>query len=316
MRRSNKTIICKEQAGVSLANWLSGRFSYLSLEQWLQEIEAGRVEFRGGVPTGLEILEQGDVVEYFPIERPEPPVDLSYKVVYEDQDLLIVNKPGNLPCHPGGRFFNHTLWALLKPNYPQFHILNRLDRETSGLVIIALNKKAAAHISNQIKNRTVEKMYKVLVHGTVTKSVDAVGWLSNDASSEIRKKRVFTYTEPQGDEKIQSSSTWFETIAQNELFSLLKVKLGTGRMHQIRATIFSLGYPVVGDKIYGLNDQFYLRYIHGELTDEDHEKLILSRQALHACGLTFCHPSTQAFVHFEATTPKAFNAILGLSQSS
>jgi len=312
LRRSNKTIICKEQAGVSLLDWLSGRFSYLSSAQWLQEIEAGRLEFRQGKPTGLEILEQGDVVEYFPIARPEPPVDLSYKVVYEDQDLLIVNKPGNLPCHPGGRFFNHTLWALLKPNYPQFHIINRLDRETSGLIMIALNKKAAANLSKQVKNRTVEKLYKVLVHGTVTESISAEGWLSRDTASEIRKKRVFTYDEPQSDEKVQTSSTWFEPLSQSNSFTLLKVKLGTGRMHQIRATIFSLGYPVVGDKIYGLDDHFYLRYIHGELTEQDYGRLVLSRQALHACGLKFRHPSSNAFVEFEALVPKELEDVLNL----
>ena len=310
MRRSNKTVICKEQSGIALENWLSGRFSYLTLEQWQSEIQAGRVLLQEQKPMGSEILNQGDIVEYFPIERAEPPVELSYEIVYEDADLLIVNKPGNLPCHPGGRFFNHTLWALLKQTYPQFHIINRLDRETSGLVIIALHKKAAANLSNQIKNRTVEKMYQVLVHGKTEPSINAEGWLSNDESSEIRKKRVFTFEEPQSEEKIQSSSTWFETLSQNESFSLLKVKLGTGRMHQIRATIFSLGFPVVGDKIYGLDDQFYLRYIHGELTKQDHNDLILDRQALHACGLKFSHPTSNQSVEFEAPVPKEFKATL------
>ena len=310
MQRSNKTIICKEQAGRSLECWLSGRFSYLTLEQWQTEIKAGRVLLQEEKPTGLEILEQGNVVEYFPVERPEPAVDLSYQVVFEDQDLLIVNKPGNLPCHPGGRFFNHTLWALLKKDYSQFHIINRLDRETSGLIIIALHKKAAAHLSNQIKNRTVEKWYQVLVHGVTEPKIDAKGWLSPDTTSEIRKKRVFTFDEPQVDDKIQTSSTWFKLVRHNNSFSLLDVKLGTGRMHQIRATIFSLGYPVVGDKIYGLDDQFYLRYIHGELTKQDHRDLVLTRQALHACALKFCHPVSNESVEFTAPTPKEFDLVV------
>jgi RluA family pseudouridine synthase len=309
LQRCNRTTICKEQAGDSLVSWLSGRFSYLTREQWQIEIEEGRVVLNQGKPSGNECLSQGDLVEYFPIARPEPPVSLHFEVVYEDQDLLIINKPGNLPCHPGGRFFNHTLWALLKKEYTQFHIINRLDRETSGLVMVALNKKVAANLSLQIKNRRIEKFYEVLVHGVTPPQLDAVGWLSKDSASEIRKKRVFTEVDPQ-QEGAQTSSTWFDCLAQNQQFSLLRVKLGSGRMHQIRATIYSLGYPVVGDKIYGINEQFYLRYIAGELTDQDREDLLLPRQALHACELHFVHPTSKQPVQFRVESPVEFQKLV------
>ncbi len=309
MKRSNKTIIQKEQAGLILEQWLTQRFSYLSKEKWLLEIESGRLVLNDVKATSGHCLVIGDCVEYFPPERPEPPVDLTYQVVYEDEDLLMINKPNNLPCHPAGRFFNHTLWAILKQKYEQFHIINRLDRETSGLIIVALNKKAASHISKQIMNRNVTKAYYVLVHGEMKQDIEAEGWLVNDEESEIRKKRRFTYEEP-SDEKAQTSSTWFYPEKSNSQFSLVRVKLGTGRLHQIRATVFSLGYPVVGDKIYGLSDQFYLKYINGLLNEDDKGQLVLGSQALHAYYLKFLHPTTKEEVEFEAEIPQVFTTLL------
>lgn len=91
---------------------------------------------------------------------------------------------------------------------------------------------------------------------------------------------------------------------------MVRVKLGTGRLHQIRATLFSLGFPVVGDKIYGLNDQFYLKYINGELDETDRGQMVLENQALHAYYLKFIHPTTHQEVEFKASIPQAFTDLI------
>lgn len=220
------------------------------------------------------------------METDSQPVDKKVKILFEDDGLLVVNKPGNLPCHPGGSYLENTLLHVLRGNgYETLYIMNRLDRETSGIVLLAKNQMVAKSLSNQFKNHTVRKEYTVLIHGEFPEEMSVSGWLVHDDNSAIVKKRHFVQCEEKPTERAEFAETEFKRISYNSGISRLKVFPKTGRTHQIRATLYSLGFPVVGDKIYGLDETIFLRFISDTMTDADRERLIYARQALHASSL-------------------------------
>ncbi len=280
-------------AGCGLLDFLSRRFTYLDRAAWQEEIAAGRVIVNAVSITTTHTLQVGDEVEYHPLPMSEPEVATDYRVVYEDDDLLLIDKPAPLPCHPGGRYFCHTLWALLKEHHdlPQPFFINRLDRETSGLVLVAKNEDTARHCAAQFTNHMVEKEYLVLVEGMFpAPEVTATGWLAPDPESAVRKKMRFYRECPPLDAK--ACCTEFTRLTTNNTLSLLRARPHTGRCHQIRATLLGLGFPVVGDKLYGVDEKFFLRFISNRLTATDWQRLRIPRQALHASRLTITHPAT------------------------
>lgn len=288
MERKQEIIIQKQENGLVLLPWIAKRYTYHSLQKWEQYIQEERIKINdcGIVPE--TILNTGDKVTYYPEPVIEPSVNIEYKLVYEDSDLLVINKPSDLPCHPGGIYFNNTLWYILKQKYEYVSLVNRLDRETSGTILIAKSKESASFYSNKMMEREIEKEYLVLVHGVLKGDINARGWLGNDSDSIIRKKRKFivdvnaVQEDSEGDPHREFSHSSFTTIKSDDKYSLLRCKIFTGRTHQIRATICSLGYPVVGDKIYGLDDSFFLKFINDTLTKDEWNVLVIANQALHS----------------------------------
>ena len=132
--------------GLALDQFLAGRFTYRSLEEWRERIRSGEILLNGTMVEPERRLELHDCVEYFPGDLPEPEADLRYRIAYEDETVLVVDKSGNLCAHPSGPFFRHTLWHLLSTRFGQIHLVNRLDRETSGLLLVAKNSSAAAKL--------------------------------------------------------------------------------------------------------------------------------------------------------------------------
>ena len=278
--------------GQVLLPWITGRYTYHSLEKWERYINDERIKINdcGIVPE--TILKTGDKVTYCPEPVIEPSVNIDYKLVYEDSDLLVINKPSDLPCHPGGIYFENTLWHILKQKYEYVSLVNRLDRETSGTILIAKSKESASFYSNKMMEREIEKEYLVLVHGILKDDINARGWLIKDCDSIIRKKRKFipdanaAQEDGEGDPNREFSHSSFTTIKSDNKYSLLRCKIFTGRTHQIRATIYSLGYPVVGDKIYGFDDSFFLKFINDTLTLDEWNVLVIANQALHSFKTT------------------------------
>jgi 23S rRNA pseudouridine955/2504/2580 synthase/23S rRNA pseudouridine1911/1915/1917 synthase len=251
------------------------------------------------------LLKQHDMIEYFPGDIPEPPADLTYKTAYEDETLLVVDKPGNLCVHPAGPFFKHTLWHLLSSKYGKIHIVNRLDRETSGLLIAAKTPEAAARLGG--KNWELHKEYSALVFGDFQQEVDAAGFLVPDAASLVHKKRRFVFERPENMKGAESA----RTILRREFAvpggkSVVRAIPVTGRLHQIRATLYSLGFPMVGDKLYGLDERIYLKLRNQEITAEDRALLQMERQALHSTLLEFKHPVTGEIIKTESPLPPDF----------
>jgi RluA family pseudouridine synthase len=292
--------------GLCLDNYLAERFTYHPLGKWRELIADGQIMLNDKQCSGSTILAKNDVLTYAPRDLKEPPVDFNYSIVYEDEHLFVINKSGNLPCHPSGPFFKHTLWHHVSSRYGKIYLINRLDRETSGLLIAARNPGTAGKFSKQLTQ--IEKEYRALVFGDFNKAVDADGYLIKDTASIVRKKRNFVFADklPNDAEKASAVKTLFEPVWSKDGFSLVKAVLKTGRLHQIRASLFSLGFPVVGDKLYGPDDRIYLKIRDDKITDEDWSNLVMRRQALHSYRVSFIHPEDLQKMEFIAPLPGDF----------
>jgi RluA family pseudouridine synthase len=300
----------EKDEGRALAVFLAKRFTYHSESEWAERIGSGRVTVCGKRVNGEAPLKAGDLIRYDVSGVPEPPVDERVSVVLEDALLLAVNKPGNLPCHPGGRYFNHTLWALVKERMGVSDpvLINRLDRETSGLVLIGKTPEAAHNLWKQFSSRLVVKRYTVYVEGALEGRLQASGWLVPDGQSVIRKKRRFVPAASAGGTPPCPDAEWAETVVEGVSrsgdFSVVSAEPKTGRLHQIRATLCSLGFPVVGDKVYGVDETSFIRFCTDSLSAEDWGRLRLRRQALHAGYLRFRHPRFGAWTELRVDVPE------------
>ena len=311
--RKSLTVIDAADDGMALLSYLCGRFTYRDCSQWLAELSSGRLLLNDRMATGDEMLHGGDLLEYRPEPRPEPPADFTVTLLKRMGNLAFLSKSGNLPCHPAGCFFNHTLWAMLKTGMVQglepcddIHFISRLDRETSGVVLVALDGRSAKDALRAMERKDAVKEYRVFVEGVFPEQVTADGWLWTDPDGRVSKRRCFTpavsFGGPQqqlqfGEGpaggvlpdralKPERAVTEFRLIRRWGAVSEVSAVLMTGRTHQIRATLCGMGFHVVGDKLYGADESRYLRFIGGQLTPEDHKSLRIGRQALHAWRLT------------------------------
>jgi 23S rRNA pseudouridine955/2504/2580 synthase/23S rRNA pseudouridine1911/1915/1917 synthase len=275
------------------------------------------------MPTdGSRILSPEDLLETIFPDVEEPPVRKDYSILFEDDDLVAVDKPGNLPCHPGGKFFEHTLWSLLgrRSEKKTFYFIHRLDRETSGIVLIAKSAGVARILQGDLMAGLMAKRYLVMVSGAFPKEdLIAAGYLMHDRQSSVRKKRLFIRSAKNSDWE-KKGAKWCETsfrrLLHNDGTSLLEAIPATGRLHQIRATLLCLGFPIVGDKLYGPDEKIFLRFINGRLTAEDRAALRLSGQALHSSSLKIRHPASKKPLAFKARVPLEWNPILRSMEKS
>lgn len=222
--------------------------------------------------------------------RIDPPVDTDIRWVYEDARMLVVDKPADLPAHSSGSYRLHTLDRYLRLYRPgnSIHLVSRLDRETSGLVLVAKDPEMAAILGKTPKR----KIYHVLVEGRFPAGrLCAVGRIRRVNAPPVYSMRVLEEAslapEPATLLPERGAATWFERLGDGPWpgTSLLQAELVTGRTHQIRATLRTLGFPVVGDKVYGPDPTCFLRFREDALTAADRAALRLPNQALRAVRL-------------------------------
>ena len=222
--------------------------------------------------------------------------DIPIEVIYEDDDIIVVNKPKGLVVHPANGNPDGTLvnaiMAICKDSLSGIGgeirpgIVHRLDKDTSGLLIVAKNDKAHINLSEQIKNHEVKKTYIALVRGTVKENEATIN-MPIGRSTKDRKKMAVNKN---GKEAI----THFKVLKRYDNYTLLEVNIETGRTHQIRVHLSEIGYPVVGDMVYS----------NGK------NKWGVEGQCLHAQKLEFKHPTTNKIMELEADLPQYFKDIL------
>lgn len=210
------------------------------------------------------------------------PEELASWIRFEDERLIVIDKPGDVVCHPSKAGPWSSLVGAVREHtrLPTVHLVFRLDRETSGIVVFAKNALLAGRLQTAMQERRVAKRYLVVLTGRLAEPVTVDQPLGDDLASPVYVK---TTVRADG----RPAVTHFEPVAEGGGFTLARVRPETGRKHQIRAHAHWLGLPVVGDKIYGPDARLYLEFIDHGWTDALAQRLLLPRQALHCAEIDF-----------------------------
>lgn len=293
---------CVETGGGDrLDRWLSAR-SEISSRSYAQTlIEDGLVKVNGRHPSKGDRVKPGDeVTVVLPPPRPVGllPEEIPLVIVYEDSDLIVLSKPAGMVVHPGHGAYKATLVHALLAHTRDLSgiggverpgIVHRLDKDTSGLLVVAKNDMAHIALSKDIKARTVDRRYLALVHGAMPSA-------SGTIEAPIgRSFRVATRMSVAGRGSREAVTHW-KVMRQYDGYELVEARLGTGRTHQIRVHFAYVGHPVVGDPVYG--EKSVAR------------QLGLGRQFLHAYKLNFTHPRTGEAMSFSDALPLDLEAVL------
>ncbi len=295
----SETRVAGRHARLRIDTFLARCYSYLSRTEWQREIRNGKIYYNGTVLTRHDKrINAGDSIYFAGRDAAEPEVDRNYSVLYEDDFFIVINKPGNLPVHPAGIFYHNTLLSVLQKSFQKkLYLLHRLDRETSGAVMLAKNARLAAYFQKNFSS--VGKAYVALVHGVPGRDdfiVDVP--IGPDPSSGKEHRRIAF------DGAKDKARTRFVRLFSFGGYSLMKALPYTGRQHQIRVHLKHAGYPIVGDKIYGPSGSLLSEFIKKGYNHEMSEKLKFHRSALHSRMLRFYHPALNKNICVRAPLPE------------
>ena len=238
----------------------------------------------------------GDVIE---IDKPTEnvpkllPVKMTLDIKYEDKDLIVISKPKDMVVHPSESFQENTLVNGIIYNYPQIvnvgdinrpGIVHRLDKDTSGLIIVAKNQESFIFLKGLFKNRKIKKEYLAVVHGNTPEKGIIEAPIGRHPVNKIKRALISSG---------KKAYTSYERLVLFDNKSLLKVNIKTGRTHQIRVHLSSIDHPIVGDKMYGNKKNMPGEYLY-----------------LHSYKLAFQHPKTKKIIKIKDTIPKSFTYLL------
>ena len=295
------SIVPDGYAPMRLDVYLAHRFTYLSRTKWHHEIKTGKIVVNEKhVTNPHHIVYQHYIIEYKRPPVQEPSIIPHYTMLYEDDYVIAVNKPGNLPTHPAGKYFHNTLTMLLWNDLGiQCMPLNRLDRETSGVVVLAKSGSIASAFLKY--SHTIAKQYFAIVTGNCSFSEITVDMpIGLSSTSSIRKKR-YAYEDAQW-----QAQTHIRVLQRYDTCTLIEATPKTGRTHQIRVHCEHIGHPIIGDTLYCNSDNTFIEYIKnkGALLREFH------RCALHAHTYRLYHPFLQKMIAIKAPMPHDMHTFL------
>lgn len=295
------TKITTKWAKISLVQFLSTRFKYHTEDEWKELIFRGKVLVNNSLAHPDYVLSVGDLVLYQVLLR-EPPVNKNIRIVYRDEYFLVASKPPNLPSHADGNFITHTfiylLNEMLKTNKQPYKLVNRLDRETSGIIVASNNMKAHKEIARQFEKGEVYKEYIAIVRGEINEDEFAIeGDIVPDINSKISIRRTVA---PHNAEKPTKVVTMVQLIERLQGYTVVRCIPKGGKTAQIRVHLAHAGYPLAGDKLYGRSDEEFLEYV--SMVRNGVYKYLswmdAYRHMLHAQKLSFVHPHTHRAVEF------------------
>jgi 23S rRNA pseudouridine1911/1915/1917 synthase len=298
---ATREIICldipvpSECAGWRLDHFLKRRIGRLSRTK-IQAIIPEQISFPDGRRARpSSAVRAGEVLV---LRRPapvEPEVPRHFTILYQDESVLVIDKPAGLPMHTTAKFLHNTLTALLRERYPNEHaqVAHRLDRETSGVLLIARTRQAASFLTVAFARRQIQKTYLALVKGAPP----------DEGVIDLPIKLLESPTHlMMGPAKGGLTAvTHFRVVRRFAAHALCEARPETGRQHQIRVHFAALGHPLVGDKLYGAGEVLFMRACDEGLTPALLEAFDgLPRHALHAHRLTFEHPISHAAITVES----------------
>ena len=307
------SVVGREFQEASLLDYLCVRFRYRKRDDWEKELSARRLMVNGRPADARTRVKPKDSVSYT-APRNEPAVATDISVLWEDEHLLVVNKPAPLPVHSDGVFITNTLINIMRQrtHNPALNLGHRLDRETSGVLALAKTKTVTAKLMAAFDDSSLEKWYLAVVRGKAGFTEQLVrGGMGHDPASKLDLRQKLY---PQGTADTKESATRFVVKEVLKDFTLLACQPLSGRTNQIRVHLESLGLPLAGDKLYGRTDDFYLDFVKHVKAGggQDFEgKVEHPRHLLHAWKLGLRHPMTGERMLWEAPMPSDMEIFIG-----
>lgn len=345
-----------DKDGQTLVEFLSKRFTYFAAELWEKHIQSGDVLLNNLQVEPQQRITRGDEVKYLAMTRPEPKIPTSAPVIFEDADLLVVNKPAHIPMHPSGRYLRNTLINLLKKQrkIETLFLAHRLDRETSGVVILTKTHFAKEKMYWQFFNSEIEKTYWALVWGIpqpLSGTVDEPLGPAKPGQSSIRIKQMVNGLDAKAcrtkyhtlSTKLIEAPHWqppqwpgLEAALRAKKLekgppwpvSLVEARPITGRTNQIRVHLAHQGAGILGDKLYDPEERVFFAMKESKAREQDDKRpgymnlgpelmrrLVLEAHALHAKRLKIRHPRTGKALILEAPLPTEWQGLYTLPKN-
>lgn len=280
-------------------------YSRNRLQEW---IRSGHVTMNGAPASAKAKVWGGETIVVAPQPAPgdasHGPEDIPLQVVFEDDHILVIDKPAGLVVHPGSGNWSGTLLNALLRHAPQLSgvpragIVHRLDKDTSGLLVVAKTIPAQVDLVRQLQARSVTREYSAVVHGVVARDGIVEAPIGRHPVSRTRMAVVA---------RGKAATTRYTVLERGSSWSLLRCRLETGRTHQIRVHLHSIGHPLMGDPVYRLNNRN---------TKLPAEALDFPRQALHAARLALVHPQTGETLAWQAPVPPDIAQLLSVLRNA